>query len=499
MPSLAAWIPLVWIFIIGSRSISDWLGVGGDHATSSQNPEGSPLDATVYLVLIIGGGIALSKRKVNWGRTFAENRWVFALFTYWLISVIWSEYPVVAFKRWVKDFGNILMVMLILTEPDHIQAMKAVFLRYCYVALPFSVVFIKYYPDLGRYLDHFTWEYAYCGITSEKNALGAASFVAGIFLVWDLFEMQEKKHPKQIETKQISAAPISFARIKRKVSLITSDQTKIHNSVPSVRQKSRVTIGIRHVDKRDYMSHVLLIFMVIWLIEKANSSTALVCFIIGAGIVFILRSSFGKRQLRHLGWYCIMVVLLTALLNMAPDMVLSILDMMGEDITLTGRTELWEELLLAPINPLLGAGYQSFWITEENTSRIIKNLNLVFIPNQAHNGFLQTYLDGGLVALCLLVIIIISTGLKVKKDILLGDRFAILCFSFLIISVFYNWTEAMFNRLSLVWLILLIAALKCSRRNVFVSEQPNKNMNMNMNINKTRYAKKKSFNYSPPV
>ncbi|MEC4749577.1 O-antigen ligase family protein [Methylomicrobium sp. Wu6] len=467
MPSLAAWIPLVWIFIIGSRSITDWLGTGGDNSVSPQISEGSPLDATVYFVLIIGGGITLSKRKVNWSETFAENRWVFALFTYWLISVFWAENPFVAIKRWVKDFGNIIMVMIILTESDHIHAMKAIFLRYCYVALPLSVVFIKYYPDLGRYLDSFLWEYAYCGITTEKNALGAVSFVSGIFLVWNLFEMKEKNQAKQIDKNTISAAPVSLSRIKRKITPIASEQSKIHSSVSSDRQQYRVTNELRSVGKMDYLSHALLIFMVIWLIEKANSSTALVCFIMGTGIICILRSSFGKRQLKYLGLYCFIAVLLIVILNMAPEITTSILDMLGEDLTLTGRTDLWEQLLRTPINRLLGEGYQSFWGETEITSLIVEKLRLVFTPNQAHNGYLQTYLDGGLIAISLLFGLIITTALKLRRDVLLGEKYGILCFTFLVLSVFYNWTEAMFNRLSLVWLILLIAAMKYPRRDVF--------------------------------
>jgi hypothetical protein len=55
---------------------------------------------------------------------------------------------------------------------------------------------------------------------------------------------------------------------------------------------------------------------------------------------------------------------------------------------------------------------------------------------------------------------IISTGSKLKKELLLGSSFGILCFSFLVVVVFYSWTEALFNQLSIVWLIMLMAALK---------------------------------------
>ncbi len=53
------------------------------------------------------------------------------------------------------------------------------------------------------------------------------------------------------------------------------------------------------------------------------------------------------------------------------------------------------------INPILGAGFESFWLGDH-----IKPSNWAgwaFIPNEAHNAYLDTYLNLGLAGLFLLL------------------------------------------------------------------------------------------------
>src|SRR5205807_596298 len=111
-------------------------------------------------------------------------------FLYCCLTLIWSDYPFTSFKRWVKDFGNVVMVLVILTEAAPAQALNAVFARYTYFAVPLSVIFIKYFPEFGRYYNRWTWSVVYCGIATEKNALGCLAFISGLFVVWDLVERQ---------------------------------------------------------------------------------------------------------------------------------------------------------------------------------------------------------------------------------------------------------------------------------------------------------------------
>jgi O-antigen ligase len=366
--------------------------------------EGSSLDRNVFFLLIFSGLLVLLRRRLNWARTFASNRWLFAFLLYCGISVIWSDYPFVSFKRWIKDLGNVVMVVIILTEKDPFQSIKAVFARYTYIVIPLSVVFIKYFPELGRYYNRWTWQPTYCGVTTNKNELGYIVFVCGMFLIWDLIE--------------------------------------------------RWTAGGRKKDNADFLVRVALFLMVFWLMEKANSLTALMCLILGASILIYIRPPLGKIRARYVGIYSLAIGFLILILYSVPGILGGLVGMLGRDISFTGRTEIWADLLKEPINPLLGTGYRSFWI-----GPIVERIHLT----QAHNGYLETYLNGGLVGLCLLLAMIISAGRGFKKRFLLGGNFEILKFSFFATALFYNWTEAMFNGLSLIWILLLLALLNYAR------------------------------------
>src|ERR1700686_4779563 len=105
--SLALWIPLIWIFITASRLPSQWLG--GSVGSAGQGfEEGNPLDRTFFSVLILLAIIILMLRLFNWGAFFSRNIPLMALLLFALVSILWSDFPFVSFKRWFRDLGNYL-------------------------------------------------------------------------------------------------------------------------------------------------------------------------------------------------------------------------------------------------------------------------------------------------------------------------------------------------------------------------------------------------------
>ena len=96
----ALWLPLLWLVVGGSRSISAWLNIFGlpvGGGTSVE--EGSPLDACFYFGLVIVGFCVLANRQVRLSEVLSNNGWVIAFLLFCLISITWSDYPFVAFKR----------------------------------------------------------------------------------------------------------------------------------------------------------------------------------------------------------------------------------------------------------------------------------------------------------------------------------------------------------------------------------------------------------------
>ena len=335
---------------------------------------------------------------------FKKNLWFFLFFLFCGISCLWSDHAFVSFKRYIKDFGNVIMVLIIITEINPTDAVRALLSRFTYVAIMFSVLFIKYFPDFGRYYNRWTWEVVYCGVTTGKNQLGQIAFICGIFIIWDLIETLSRE-----------------------------------NGVSS---------------KLDLLARSILLAMVIWLLYMAHSSTAITCMILGTGIVFFMRLPIGKHLTRNLGTLSLIILFLMIILYSFPDLLASFVGILDRDVTFTGRTDIWRNLLAQPINPLIGTGFESFWLTPLAAKA---GKGYYFILNQAHNGYLEVYLHTGLVGLLLLLVVVLVAVAKMKEKLLLRDSYAILLCSFIITIMVNNWTEASFNKMTLIWFILILA------------------------------------------
>jgi len=150
--------------------------------------EGSPLDACFCFVLIIAGFCVLAKRQVRLSEIVHNNGWLIAFLLYCFISIAWSDFPFVAFKRWIKILGHPIMALIVLTEPDPQESVTRLIKRCAYVVVPVSILFLKYYPELGRGFDPWTGEAFNTGITTNKNSLGADCLILGFFLFWHLLQ-----------------------------------------------------------------------------------------------------------------------------------------------------------------------------------------------------------------------------------------------------------------------------------------------------------------------
>jgi exopolysaccharide production protein ExoQ len=81
-------------------------------------------------------------------------------------------------------------------------------------------------------------------------------------------------------------------------------------------------------------------------------------------------------------------------------------------------------------------------------------------PGEAHNGYLEIYLNLGLVGLLMLFAFLIATFRKIRLELFRKAYWARFELGFLAALVFYNLTEATFKGLSLPWFILFIVAVK---------------------------------------
>ncbi len=153
--------------------------------------------------------------------------------------------------------------------------------------------------------------------------------------------------------------------------------------------------------------------MVWWLLSMAHSSTSLVSLFVGVLMVVLLGLRFVNK--RFIGTYLIGGVLVLTVAEMTFGIYASAIRLLGKDPTLTDRTLLWSDILKIDFSPLFGTGFESFWLG--------KRLDILWAtrwwhPTEAHNGYLETYINLGLVGLFLLIALLIATFWKGRRELL---------------------------------------------------------------------------------
>lgn len=435
--SAAVWIPTLWLLINGSRQPSQWLGLRGG-SLGRDLYEGSSTDQLIYGALIVAGIIVLAKRNVRICHLSKNSSWIILFFLYEGISCVWSDYSFIAFRRWIKASGDFVMVFVLLSDPYPVRAITAAIKRSGYILIPLSVLLVKYYQDWGRVIDDWGRSY-YTGVTLDKNMFGYLLFAYGLFFA--------------------SALVLAFRQDA------SSHPTK----------------------RTDLVCYGLLLAMVAWLTPLANSKTSLLAFVSGIAVILALQFS---RVRRHFWSFLITIVVIAAFCNALFSVKDAVLEASGRDSSFTGRTGIWQTVLSEPINPFFGTGYTSFWLGE----RLQRIWNLY--PNtrllQAHNGYLEIYVNLGVVGLILLGGVL-WTGLRNARrrvqavnyttgnvDDSLFETFAI---AFIVAYLLYNTTEATFQGLNFLFIIFLFLAFDsqrtCFDANGSYIEQRNGNVALN--------------------
>lgn len=397
------WVPLVWMFLAGSRWVSSWLDLRPSFVAADAYSEGSPIDRAVFLALIIAGLAILARRKIDWANLLRSNALLVAYLAYCLLSVLWSDQPTVAFKRWFKDLGNPIMALVILTAPNPVQALAITIRRLAFLLLPLSVLFVRYYPELGR-VYHVDGSPMYTGIGHQKNDLGLMCLVTGIYFLWQL--LLDGAH-------------------------------------------------FRTWPKETRASIYILVLMLAWLLYMSNSQTSLMCLLVAGAVVLGYRLPFVRRHPSRL----VSLLVGSVICYVAVDALFGVKDqiftMLGRDPSLTNRTELWSLLLrIGTESAILGSGFMSFWTGE----RMLEVWSVMGEGvNQAHSGYVEQYLNLGYVGVAFLALLAARALWRVRTQLSADGGMAVLRLCFILASLFYNYTEASFYGINNMWVLTLIA------------------------------------------
>ena len=77
----------------------------------------------------------------------------------------------------------------------------------------------------------------------------------------------------------------------------------------------------------------------------------------------------------------------------------------------------------------------------------------------AHNGYLETYLDGGAVGIVLLITMLLFIGARHARAFIRGSPFGELGFAFFCMTLLMNVSESIFARRSPLWNAFLMLGI----------------------------------------
>jgi O-antigen ligase len=221
-------------------------------------------------------------------------------------------------------------------------------------------------------------------------------------------------------------------------------------------QPDRRRTGVK--GRLDYFVLLLMGGMAAWLLKQVHSSTALSCTVVGALIIWLTRF----RHVRaHLGGYGLSLAVILFVLNLLVNVPEALAGMVGRDMTLTGRTDIWSAVLKEGTDPLFGVGYYSFWLGER-----VARLSAIycFLLNEAHDTYLETYLNSGLIGVALLLAMLLSAGIRIKQEAMKSESFGAFRLGCFLSMLFYGVTEAFMNRLCVPWFLFILVIIRYPKR-----------------------------------
>jgi O-antigen ligase len=347
----------------------------------------------------------LSRRHFAWGTFLKSNKALCCLYAFFFLSAFWSGFPDATIKRVIKDFGNVIIALLLLSGPEPVQTIKALFVRVACLLFPLSFLANRWFPEIGRNYS-ISGEPMYTGVTTQKNSLGQMVFILCSFILFDIFTARNEE-------------------------------------------------GAKWRTRRWGLYSLLGVGLI--LLHQSQSKTSLLSILL-AVVLFWLGTKFLKMVNPIRGLLCVCCLgLFFYLLNSSLHISDKILAMLGRNASLTGRTDIWSLVMAQPVDRWIGSGFLAFWSTPTGME-LINTFNGV---KTAHNGYLEVFLSGGLLAVMLLAWLLLSSA-KYSWNRMLQNRthFSILGFAVCALIAVNNVSESSFFMLSPLWFTFLLLTIR---------------------------------------
>jgi exopolysaccharide production protein ExoQ len=388
----------------------DWVHVNPQGSYS----EGSRLFQLQYGSIFLVAAIIVLRNQY-WSLVHVRNMNPFLILfvLYCGLTMLWSPEPVVTLKRVIQLVGLITVGIAASPPIGYPRQLMDTLLGTFSILMFLSIIIVLMMPSVGIDTE---LNNAWRGIFSQKNALGAISALSAIFWVRQLFE---KRMPFMM-----CAGGVLFS--------------------------------------------LLLLVM-------SKSTTALLVFMLCCGLYLLLRKRYlvglfdGSRAILAVAFVvvsCLMVfyIFQSRLPNWA-EVFYPIEYFFHKSVDLTGRTEIWQ-LVLLEINqhPWFGIGYGAFWLGEGSASQYIIDI-MHWVPLQSHNGYIDIWNELGFAGLGLFAGVVVFHIYNLIRFIKIDREDAAIHWILFIFILISNISESeLFRGVSFQNILFIVSSVAVSSR-----------------------------------
>jgi len=195
-----------------------------------------------------------------------------------------------------------------------------------------------------------------------------------------------------------------------------------------------------------------------YLIFLCDSKTSILSLALGSLIILSIRFSALRQKLSDFGVYALLGVGLFFLVDREFGISEAIIRSLGRDMTFTGRTEVWAELLKVGTDSMLGTGYMSFWDDQRFQSKLP-----YWVAFSAHNGYIEVYLAGGWIGIGALSVMILGVIVKISRALGDGSDYSAVRFAVLVMALIANFAESNFACMTPLGFLFILAAIGHAR------------------------------------
>ncbi|WP_150140564.1 O-antigen ligase family protein [Candidatus Enterovibrio escicola] len=208
----------------------------------------------------------------------------------------------------------------------------------------------------------------------------------------------------------------------------------------------------------------LLVIAVCLLMSR--SATGLVMVTLGGGLMFLFKyfSTYSPRK--NLNRLFIIIFILVASTTLVLYLYNYLLEFMGRDPNLTNRTIIWELMdVYIEAEFMKGYGFGAFWAS----SAVADFLDRWGFIGNAHSGYYEAFLHGGLIGFTLVIIMLIHSLYSLGKNFLSGHgdiAITAILFAIVINQIIVNYVGfIIINHNSFDMFFFLIAYFTATRIN----------------------------------